>query len=689
MSRIDQHPILTVPSDRKLVRFTFNDIELEGYEGEPVSSSLIAQDYKEFAIHQRGDTPQGLFCANGQCSHCTLIIDGLPQKSCVTPLKAGMQIRTLRHIAEIPADNRPLSRHSKKEMTCDVLVIGGGPSGLTAALELAKLNFKVFLVDDKEKLGGKLLLQTHKFFGSIEDCYAGTRGIEIAQKLESELRSCANVQIFTNTTVVAVYKDQKVGLFINNRNYATVAFKGLIVAPGAREKSLIFNGNHLPGVFGAGAFQTLVNRDLVKASQRVFIVGSGNVGLIAAYHALQAGITVVGICDILEKVSGYKVHADKIQRMGVPLYLKHTVIATEGHNKVERVTIAAVDDNFQPLLETAQTFLVDTLLIAVGLTPVDEFFEIANKFGFTVVKAGDADEIAEASSAMFGGRIAARRLANLLGKAVTIDPSFTQKAEILKSRPGRIFPPAPVSLDENFQPIIRCHEEIPCNPCTSVCPVNAIQLRGDRNDLMDLPFYRGGCTGCMQCVLICPGLAITLARKIDEHFAEVVLPHEFLPTFNVGKSLALTDLSGNFLEDGEILKIRYIKKFKTHLVHVKTTLKNASQVAGIRVQPATDSQPLPQAKFEYLPDNGIVCHCELVTVKEIRDFIREHNIRDINQLKLIRVGMGACGGKNCSTLLPRIFREAGIDINTIAPGTKRPLSVEIPMSAIANEESEV
>ncbi|MFA5729428.1 MAG: (2Fe-2S)-binding protein, partial [Candidatus Neomarinimicrobiota bacterium] len=107
------------------------------------------------------------------------------------------------------------------------------------------------------------------------------------------------------------------------------------------------------------------------------------------------------------------------------------------------------------------------------------------------------------------------------------------------------------------------------------------------------------------------------------------------------------------------------------------------------VQPATDSQPLPQAKFEYLPDNGIVCHCELVTVKEIRDFIREHDIRDINQLKLIRVGMGACGGKNCSTLLPRIFREAGIDINTIAPGTKRPLSVEIPMSAIANEESEV
>ncbi|HOU18433.1 MAG TPA: NAD(P)/FAD-dependent oxidoreductase, partial [Candidatus Marinimicrobia bacterium] len=384
-----------------------------------------------------------------------------------------MQIKTLRHIPEIPADNHPLTHYQKIELTCDILVIGGGPAGLTAALELAQLNYNVIVVEDKEKLGGKLLLQTHKFFGSIEDCYAGRRGIAIAALLEKELSNHTNIKIFTNTTVAAIYKDKKAGLFIKNQNYAIVAFRGLIISAGAREKSLIFNGNYLPGVFGAGAFQTLVNRDLVQAGRRVFIVGSGNVGLIAAYHALQAGITVVAICDILGKVSGYKVHADKIKRMGVPIYLKHTVIAAEGNGKVERVIIAAVDDHFQPLLETARTFAVDTLLIAVGLTPLDDFFEMANQFGFPVVKAGDADEIAEASSAMFGGRIAARRLANQLGKNIAIDSTFIQKAEILKSKPGRIFPSTPVVLDEKFQPIIRCTEEIPCNPCTAVCPVNA------------------------------------------------------------------------------------------------------------------------------------------------------------------------------------------------------------------------
>ncbi len=686
MDRIVQHPILSVPTDRKTVKFYFNDQEFEGFEGEVVSSALIANGIQTFAIHHKGDTPQGLFCANGQCSHCTLIINGLPQKSCITPLKAGMRVQTLHHIPEIPADPRPLGQLSKNELNCDVLVIGAGPSGITAALDLAGMGYDVIIADDKERPGGKLLLQTHKFFGSIEDCYAGTRGVDIATQLESELHANPNIRLLTNAAVVGIYKDRKAGLFINNKNYHIVAFNGLVVSAGAREKTLIFHGNHLPGVFGAGAFQTLVNRDLIKVSRRVFIVGSGNVGLIAAYHALQAGITVVGICDILPAVSGYKVHADKIRRMGVPIYLKHTIISAEGDGKVERVTIASLDKNYQPLLETTRTFSVDTLLIAVGLTPVDEFYETAGNYGFKIVKAGDADEIAEASSAMFGGRIAALKMANLLGKDTPLNETFLRKAEILKSKPGRVFPSQKVALTEKFQPLIRCHEEIPCNPCTSVCPVNAIELKGDRGDLLDLPVYNGGCTGCMQCVLICPGLAIVLARKLDENYAEVVLPHEFLPNFGIGDRIALTDTSGNYVEDGEVLKIRYVKKHKTHLINVKTTLQNATQVAGIRVQDEAVTQPLPEARFEYLPDEGIVCHCELVTVKEIRDFIRNHEIRDVNQLKLVRVGMGACGGKTCSALLPRLFKEIGIEFSQIAPGTKRPLSVEVPFFAIVNEE---
>jgi len=461
----------------------------------------------------------------------------------------------------------------------------------------------------------------------------------------------------------------------------------LIVSPGAREKSLVFPGNNLPGVYGAGAFQTLVNRDLIHSSDRVFIIGSGNVGLIAAYHALQAGIQAVGICDILDKASGYKVHADKIQRMGVPLYLNHTILSAEGDGKVEKITIARVDKQYQPILDTARTFEVDTLLIAVGLTPVDEFYDMAIDFGFKVVKAGDASEIAEASSAMFGGRIAGLEMAKLLGKEIQIDPEWNKKAEILKSRPGVIFPPVTVELNESFQPIIRCDEEIPCNPCTSVCPVNAIQLEEKLGTIMDIPRYLGTCTGCGLCVLICPGLAITLARKLDDSSAEVILPHEFLTDFNVGDRIPVTDQTGQYLEDTEVLKIRFNKKYKTHLIHVKSSLKNGSKISGIRVQLPEIIEPVSEPSFNYVPENGIVCHCEMITVQELIDYIKEHNIRDVNQLKQARVGMGACGGKNCSVLLPRLFQMAGVKWEEVTTGTKRPLSVEVPMYALINEDN--
>jgi len=688
MKRINRHPVLDVPENRKKVSFKFNGEEFEGFENEAVSSALIANGIKEFAIHKVADDPQGIYCANGQCSHCTVIIDGFPQKSCITQLKNGMDIRKLIHMPELPADDKEIGKTKIENLKCDVLVAGGGPSGLTAAIELAKLDFKVILIDDKNELGGKLLLQTHKFFGSIADCYAGTRGIDIGHKLEENVRSYENVTVLTNASVVGVYKDQKVGVFVNNKNYLLIDFEGLIVSAGAREKSLIFPGNNLPGVYGAGAFQTLVNRDLVKSSDRVFIVGSGNVGLIAAYHALQAGINTLGICDVMDKPGGYKVHADKIKRMGVPIYLKHTVLSAEGNGKVERVTIAEVNDKWQPMLETAKTFEVDTLLIAVGLSPVDEFYEMANSFGFKVVKAGDAKEIAEASSAMFGGRIAGLEMAKLLGKNVEIDQSFHEKANVLKSHPGKIVERPEIELIDTFRPIIQCDQEIPCNPCTSVCPKGSINLKGTNGNIMDIPYFDGDCTGCTMCVTICPGLAISLGKKLDESFAELILPHEFLPDFEVGDLIRATDKDGNFIEEVEVLKIRFNKKYKTYLVHVKSSLKNSQKIAGIRVQDEKIVEPILGANFEYIPENALVCKCEHVTVKEVVDYIKEYNVRDINQLKNVRVGMGACGGKNCSILMPRIFGMAGVDFKEVTTGTKRPLSVEVPMSALINEEVE-
>jgi len=684
--RILKHPILTVPDKPEMVSFTCNGKSYQGIKGEPVATALIANGIYVLSRHPKNHAARGIYCANGQCSHCTLIINGKPQKSCVTPLEENMSVQLLDGLPEIPYDDTVYHGTSQKEYNCDVLVVGGGPSGLTGALECAEMGYSVLIAEDKDRLGGKLLLQTHKFFGSVEDCYAGTRGIDIARILSEKVRNHPNIKILLNSPIVAIYEDGYAGVFADNKYYGRIAFRGLMISAGARERSLVFPGNDLPGVYGAGAFQTLVNRDLVLSSKRIFIVGSGNVGLIAAYHALQAGIEVAGICDILPEVTGYKVHADKIRRMGVPVWLNHTILSAEGKDILENITIAQVDESFRPLLDTAKTFQVDTLLIAAGLTPIDEYYDVAKRYGFPVVKAGDAGEIAEASSAMFGGRLAARELSRRMGKEMPVREEWYHKAELLKSKPGRTWEIPAIQLKETFQPVIRCSQEIPCNPCVASCPVNAIRLKRRRNDLMDIPEYIGGCTGCGKCVSICPGLAIVLARKKNEKQAEVVLPFEFIPEFSTGSQIPLRDAEGHDIGEGEVLRIRYDKKTKTHLIHVIVPLEKATSVAGIRVQNPEVTRYRPNPTPEYFPDHALVCQCEQVTAGEIVQFIRKHHVRDMNHLKVLRAGMGACGGKNCTVHYPALFKKAGVDLKDVVPVKYRPLSVEIPLKSIVNEE---
>ncbi len=684
--RITQHPVLDQKPGRD-VSFTFDGQPLVGREGEMVSSALFANGIRTFSRHVVDDAPQGIFCANGQCAQCTVLIDGLPMKSCITPLREGMEIKTLVHFPELPADDQVRPAQKPLELACQVLVVGAGPSGITAAIELADAGYSVILVDDKDRLGGKLVLQTHKFFGSMADCYAGTRGTDIAKILEEEARQRENITIMTDSVVAGAFADGKAGIYQpQEERYLLVSFAGVIVAAGARERSLVFPGNDLPGVFGAGAFQTLVNRDLVKSSERVLIVGCGNVGLIAAYHALQAGIEVAALIDIAPKVSGYKVHADKIKRMGVPIYLSHTILSVQGEGKVEQATIAEVDQDLNPLLETAKTFAVDTVLIAVGLSSVDEFYQAGLEAGFPVLKTGDANEIAEASSAMMGGRITGREMARLLGSELEIPQEWFEKQEILKSPPGEVFPRTHTwPPEDGWQPVIHCYQEIPCNPCTTVCPHDSIRLTGKTGTIMDLPQFSGKCIGCGMCVLICPGLAITLVRKSKDGLAELVLPYEFDHNFQPGDEVTLRDVEGRDLGTGTVLKTRFNKKHRTHLLNLEVAAEIATQVAGILVQDPAVTEPLPEADFSYLPDNAIVCRCERVSVGDVKQFVQENEVTDLNQLKLIRAAMGACGGKTCLDLLPRVLREAGVQTEAIRPATYRPLTVEIPMKALANQ----
>ena len=391
--RIKKHPILEIP-ERRPVSFTWNGKILTGFDGEMISSALIANGIHIFGHHHKDNSPQGIFCANGQCSQCMVIADGLPVKSCMTPLRNNMVVESVEGLPRLPEDDKITGTGKIPTKEVEVLIIGGGPAGLAAAIELGKHGVNTLIIDDKDRLGGKLVLQTHKFFGSVEDSYAGTRGFEIGKILAEAVSQLPSVDVWLNTTAVAVYSDKVIGTLKNNQ-YLKIKPRKLLVATGAREKMLSFPGNTLPGVYGAGAFQTLVNRDLVKSSERVLIVGGGNVGLIAGYHAIQAGIEVVALVEALPQVGGYKVHADKLKRLGVPVFTSHTVVSANGSDRVESVTIARLDNDWNIIPKTHQTFEVDTILVAVGLAEVNEFYLKAKQWGMDVFGAGDAQEIAD------------------------------------------------------------------------------------------------------------------------------------------------------------------------------------------------------------------------------------------------------------------------------------------------------
>ncbi len=686
--RIETHPILPVEL-RESVAFYWQEKKLIAQQGETISSALFANGVRIFGHHPKDGAPQGIFCANGQCAQCLVVANGKPVKSCMTPVEPQMRVEPLDGLPTLPKVEEAPPLHETETLEVPVLIIGGGPAGMSAAIQLGQRGIETLLIDDKHRLGGKLVLQTHRFFGSINAVYAGTRGIDIATRLEKDLRAFDCVEIWLDSTAVAVFSDQQVGILRDGETYTLIKPQALLVATGAREKSLVFKGNTLPGVYGAGAFQTLVNRDLVKAAGRLFIVGGGNVGLIAGYHALQAGIEVVGLVEALPECGGYKVHKDKLVRMGVPIYTSHTILSANGETEVESVTIAQVDDRFQPLPGTEKSFACDTVLIAVGLDPVDEFVRKGKEYGIPTFAAGDAQEVAEASAAMFTGKIKGVEVAKALGvETGKIPEDWSRTAEVLKSPPGKTTEEAIPSDEEGVFPVFHCAQEIPCNPCTSVCPQGLIHI--DEEDIRKLPEFLGPhvekeCVGCERCVTICPGLAVTLVdyRK-DAEMPVVTIAYEFSKeSIKAGDTVTVLDVQGEVLGDVPVESVRAIERNdRTVIVKVKALKVYAKRIAGIRVQEPWISEPMPEA-LERLTDDTIVCRCERVTAGEIRALIRE-GYRDMNEIKAVtRAGMGACGAKTCAALIQRLFREEGIPPEEVTENVQRPLFVEVPLGTFA------
>ena len=508
----------------------------------------------------------------------------------------------------------------------ELIVVGAGPAGLSAAIEAAKCGVKATVFDENAAPGGQLFKQIHKFFGSKEH-KAKIRGFRIGQELLKEAEK-AGVEVVLNATVLGLYPEKEV---LVQQGEEVKHYKGdaVLVATGAAENMVNFRGWTLPGVIGAGAAQTMMNLHHIKPGNRILMLGTGNVGLVVSFQLMQAGCEVVALADAAPKIGGYGVHAAKVARTGVPFYLSHTIKEVEGKDCVTGVTIAQVDSHFQFIPGTEKHFDVDTVCVAVGLSPMAQLLKMdgiemdtstggfvpkCDEVGATsipgIYAAGDVAGIEEASSAMIEGRMSGAAIAEYLGYTDAASKGSREK-ELEKSldslRQGMFAPknrgkkiektdegiPVSESLltkgyvadDEitrfpgfrkqvKVHPVIECTQNIPCNPCQDACKKGCISI-GDNITSLPISVEGSECINCGMCVASCSGQAIFLvAEDTEPGFGEVTIPYEFLPLPEKGDKGYGLSRSGQKLCDVEITNVRTSKAFDgTNLVTMKVPME--------------------------------------------------------------------------------------------------------------------
>ncbi len=343
--------------------------------------------------------------------------------------------------------------------TYNLVIIGGGPAGLSAAKIAAEAGLRSLIIERDFKVGGQLVKQTHMFFGS-EKQYAKTRGINIAKILVNDvMKHQDKVEIMTNTTVVGLYED-KVITILQDEKYTKIKADAIIVATGASEKFLAFENNDLPGIYGAGAVQTLMNVHGVLPGDEVVMIGSGNIGLIVSYQLLQAGVKVKSVLEAAPTIGGYKVHASKLKRLGVDIKTSTSIKKAIGTDALEAIVISKLDENWEYISGTEETIKCDSLCISVGLSPLSNLLNmigadmkyISSLGGLVpvidthhetsiknVFVAGDVCGVEEASSAIvegyFTGLIVSKRLGYTHPDYENLYQDFEAQLDNLRSGP--------------------------------------------------------------------------------------------------------------------------------------------------------------------------------------------------------------------------------------------------------------
>jgi len=480
------------------VTITFDGAPIEALEGESVAAALGAAGVVALRTTGTG-APRGLWCGMGACFDCLVTIDGAAnQRACMAAVRAGLRVES-RAAGAVPLAPGPAA--TPEERHCDVLVVGAGPAGLSAAFAAASAGAGVVVLDERAGPGGqyfKPLAPSQEFARES----AADRQFRAGRSLEARVRA-AGAAIESGATVWGAFAPDEVAALVDGRS-VVYRPRQLVLAAGAYERPVPIPGWTLPGVMTTGALQTLARAYRVSPGARVLIAGNGPLNLQLAVELAAAGVEVVAVAesaprpgpaawrdalalvrhrrDLARQGLGYLA---TLRFRGVPVLWSHAVVAAHGASRFERAALARVDADGREIPGTARTLAADVLALGYGFVPSTELARSlgcrhrfvdrhvgylateTDEAGRTTVPGvfaiGDGAAIGGAAIAVERGMLAGLAAAAALGRTVGPGDFVRRKLahdEAFQAALWRIFRPAafrPEALDDATV-VCRCEE---------------------------------------------------------------------------------------------------------------------------------------------------------------------------------------------------------------------------------------